>query len=153
MMSNFEFDSRGFWVKPFEVKHDVKCLGFLIYHAEMGTTLFLTDSKYSPYKFKGLNNIIIEANYCENIIQERKGEGNLEPFLMNRILHSHMSIQTCEKLLQVNDLSEVANIVLIHLSNGNSNENEFKQRIEKLTNKAVHIGLKGLKIELNKTLF
>jgi phosphoribosyl 1,2-cyclic phosphodiesterase len=52
-----------FDVIAFDTHHDVnEPCGFLIKHAEMGTTLFLTDTIYCNYQFPGLNNIMIEAN-------------------------------------------------------------------------------------------
>lgn len=140
----------NFVVMPFDVKHDVPCLGFLIHHAECGTTLFLTDTYYSEYKFSGLNNIIIEANYSNEIIDERLYQ---KQFLRDRIYQSHMSLETCCELLQANDLSQVNNIVLIHLSDGNSNEEQFVDRVEKLTGKPVFAATKELEINFNKTPF
>lgn len=59
-----------FKVIPFSVKHDVPCLGFLINHPESGNILFVTDTHYIPNTFKGLNQILIEANYEERILNE-----------------------------------------------------------------------------------
>jgi phosphoribosyl 1,2-cyclic phosphodiesterase len=58
-----------FDVIAYDVKHDAAdpfC--FLIRHKECGTVLFLTDSYYCEYNFKGLNQVIIEANYCQQIL-------------------------------------------------------------------------------------
>ena len=41
--------------------------------------------------------------------------GRLSPSLRNRTIKSHMSYDTCKETLLANDLSEVNNIVLIHL--------------------------------------
>ena len=103
-----------------------------------------------PNAFRDLNNIIIEANYCP-VIAKRK-LSDME-FLRNRIIKSHMSIDTCEDLLLANDLGKVNNIVLIHLSDSNSDENAFKLRIEKSTGKKVTVANNGLVINLNKTPF
>lgn len=141
----------SFKVMPFDVKHDaVDPCGFLISHADTGNILFITDSFYCPYTFRDLNNIIIEANYCP-VIAKRK-LSDME-FLRNRIIKSHMSIDTCEDLLLANDLGKVNNIVLIHLSDSNSDENAFKLRIEKSTGKKVTVANNGLVINLNKTPF
>ena len=64
-----------------------------------------------------------------------------------------MSYDTCEEVLQANDLSKVNNIVLIHLSPGNSNAIAFKQGIKCLTGKNVHIADKGVVIDFNKSPF
>lgn len=130
----------GFKVLPFNTKHDcAEPLGFLIRHAECGTVLFLTDSYYSPYLFPGLNNIIVEANYCQKILDERMIKKDSPAFLRDRVLMSHMSIDNCKDLLQANDLSAVNNIVLIHLSDNNSHARRFKAEVEQVTGKTVHV--------------
>lgn len=149
-----KFKVGGFTVLPFNVKHDaVEPLGFLIYHKECGTVLFLTDSYYSPYLFKGLNNIIIEANYSETILEERSNSGSLHGLIRNRVLTSHLSLETCKKLLLKNDLSKVNNIVLIHLSEGNSNEKEFIKEISDATHKKTWVASPGMEINFDKTPF
>jgi uncharacterized surface protein with fasciclin (FAS1) repeats len=64
-----------------------------------------------------------------------------------------MSIETCKGLLEANDLTAVNNIVLIHLSDGNSNAADFKKQVQDLTGKTVHIAGKDMVIDLNKTPF
>lgn len=142
----------NFKIIPFDVRHDAQePMGFLIQHPECGTTLFLTDTYYSPYKFNGLNNLIIEANFCEEII-DAKLKTDMR-FLRDRILKSHLSIQKCIDLLNVNDLSNVNNIVLIHLSDSNSNELEFKRKVEEATGKNTIVANNGIETEFNKTPF
>ena len=126
-----------FSVVSFDVKHDaVAPLGFVIHHPEMGNTLFLTDTYYVEYKFDDLNNVLIEANYDINLVSEG--------FLKNRIIQSHMSIDQCINTLKDNDLSNVNHIVLLHLSDRNSNAKDFKKRAEQATGKNVVIAEKGL---------
>lgn len=144
------FKIGNFKIMPFDVLHDVPCFGFLISHPETGNVLFLTDLIYSAYTFKDLNNIIIEANYDANIAKRKLGDME---FLRNRIITSHMSIDTCVDLLKANDLSKVNNIVLIHLSDSNSDASAFKNKVEEATEKNVTIADNGLVIPFNKTPF
>ncbi|MNL90041.1 hypothetical protein D3C87_2207830 [compost metagenome] len=58
-----------------------------------------------------------------------------------------MSVETCLETLQANDLRAVNNIVLIHLSDRNSDAKVFKQRIEDATLKTVTIATAGLTID------
>jgi len=136
-------------VMPFELKHDVMCVGFLFRHTTDNTFCFITDTLYSPYVFDGLTNIIIECNYSEAIINSR----NIPLFLKNRILRSHTSLETCKKFLSANDLSKVNNIILVHLSDGNSHAKEFKKEIEQLTGKTVHIADVGMDVHFGITPF
>jgi phosphoribosyl 1,2-cyclic phosphodiesterase len=148
------FRCGGFLLKPFEIKHDAaEPFGYLINHTETGNVLFLTDSYYSEYTFKGLHNIIVEANYCQSIIDERLMAGTNPKYLRDRVLESHMSLGTCKELLQANDLSQVNNIVLIHLSDSNSDAAKFKREVEEVTGKTVWIAEAGLTIPFNKTPF
>lgn len=143
----------SFKVMPFELKHDVPCLGFLIKHPQSGTTAFITDTIYCEYIFEGLNNIIIEANYSKEIIDQKMKEGG-NKFMRDRVLHSHLSLENCVKMLKANDLTKVNNIVLIHLSNNHSDEELFKNEIEKAApGKNVTIAFNGLEIPFNKTPF
>ncbi len=65
-----------------------------------------------------------------------------------------MSVETAIKTLKANDLTKVNNIVLIHLSDRNSDSRLFKQIIEEHTLKTVTIATKGLIIEnFNDTPF
>jgi phosphoribosyl 1,2-cyclic phosphodiesterase len=72
-------------------------------------------------------------------------------FLSDRIIQSHMNLDTCKKLLMANNLTQVNNIVLIHLSDRNSDAKYFKQTITELTGKNVSVAEPGLVIDFNKT--
>ena len=145
----------AFKVMPFKIQHDcAEPLGFVINHPECGNVLFITDSYSVHDTFKNIHNVIIEANYSHQIIEERVRNGVSPEFLRNRIFKSHMSLETTKLTLRANDLSKVQNIVLIHLSDNNSNATQFKSEIEALTGKVVHVADAGVVIEnFNKTAF
>ena len=145
------FNVGNFKIQAFDVLHDaVEPSGFLIHHPETGNVLFITDLIFSAYTFKNLNNIIIEANYDEALAKKKLNDME---FLRNRIIKNHMSLDTCVKTLKANDLSKVNNIVLIHLSDSNSDENLFRKTVEKATNKTVTVADNGLVLNFNKTPF
>lgn len=145
------FEVGNFKIISFPTIHDVEepC-GFLIYHTDCGVTLFLTDTVYSGFTFSGLNNIIIEANYDQEIINNKLGD---KKFLRDRIYNSHMSLDTCMEFLEANDLSQVNNIVLIHLSDSNSHEINFAKKVSAITGKTVTVADNGMTINFNKTPF
>lgn len=136
-----KFKIGGFTILPFKVMHDaVEPVGFLINHKDMGNCLFLTDTFYSPFKFANLNQIIIETNFShENLSTDMT-------FLRNRILNSHLSLENAVEICKVNDMSKVNNIVLIHLSDTNSNEKVFKETMENATGKKITVASNNITI-------
>lgn len=140
---DFRLDS---WrILPFNTKHDCRQpLGYLINHKKCGTVLFATDTYYLPNTFKNLNNIFIECNYSTEILKN----SNIDDSLKKRIISSHLSLETCINTLKANDLSKVENIVLIHLSDNNSDEKLFKQKVQEATGKIVYIANRNVEIKL-----
>ena len=129
----------GWAVLPFDVVHDAaEPLGFLI-AGEGEKVLYLTDTAYCPYRFNGLTRIMIECNYSREILDRNVESGALHPGLRRRLLRSHMGLDRVLTFLAANDLSEVKEIVLIHLSSQNSNAEKFKTAVQALTGKPVYI--------------
>jgi len=154
MSKNKKYNIGEFIVMPFDITHDApEPFGFLIKHDECGLVLFVTDTMYLKYKFPGLNNIIIECNYCQDILDSRLQDGDTIDMVRNRVISSHMSFETCKDVLRANDLTAVNNIVLIHLSDSHSNSALFKNEVESLTGKNVHIGESGKVIDFNISPF
>ena len=138
----------NFTILPFATKHDAaEPLGFLIQHIEFGKLLFITDSYYCQYSFKGLEHIMIECNYSMDILQQNIEDG-LNKSMARRLLKSHFSLENVKKFLQVTDLTQVKDIILLHLSDGNSNSEQFKTEIQRLTGIPTYIADVGLEISL-----
>lgn len=139
-----------FKVMPFNAQHNCKQpYGFLIEHPDCGRILFITDSRGLAHKFTGLNNILIEANYCDDIIDQQVMAGKMN----NSRTSDHMSIETCKQILKNHDLKAVNNIVLIHLSDANSHALRFKQEVQQLTGKNVQVASKNMILPFKKTPF
>lgn len=150
LQKNKKYQIGEFTVMPFDITHDApEPFGFLIKHSECGLVLFCTDTMYLKYKFPGLNQIIIEANYSQELLDARLQEGDTIDLVRNRVISSHMSLETCKDVLRANDTSMVHNIVLIHLSDGNSDARLFKSEVESLTGKTVTVADSGMKIDFN----
>lgn len=148
------FEVGSFKVLPFKIEHDVaEPLGFIINHPESGSILFITDSYFVRDTFKNISHVLIEANFSQEIIDQRVRDGASPEFLRNRVFKSHMSIETCLKTLKANDLSKVRNIVLIHLSDGNSDAKDFEKRVADQTGKPVFVADAGMVLELKKHPF
>lgn len=146
--ANKQYTIGRFIVLPFSLEHDVPNLGFLIQHPEIGKLVYITDSYYCKYRFKGLQHIMIEANYSKALLDENLYSDKTVLPVRDRVVESHMSLETCKEFLQANDLSQVKDIVLIHLSDNNSDGEQFKREIEGLTGKPTYIAQPGLEIEL-----
>lgn len=144
----------SFTIVPFNAKHDARePFGYLIKHYEMGNTLFLTDSYYVEFTFPNLNNILVECNYSEEILKANLRSGKVNPFVANRVRQSHLELDTLKTMLSANDLSSVINIVLLHLSDGNSDALRFANEIHELTGKCVQVADRDMVIEFNKEPF
>jgi phosphoribosyl 1,2-cyclic phosphodiesterase len=143
------FKVGNFKIVAFDTVHDAaEPLLFLIYHKETGVILFATDTSYIQYQFNGLNNILIECNYCSSILEANVKNGTINQNRYDRVVMNHCSLDTCNEFLAATNLTNVNNIVLLHLSDQNSNETECKKIIEQTTNKNVYIAKKNLKINL-----
>jgi len=131
-----------FKIIPFPVPHGVPTLGFLIRHPDSGSILFVTDAAFIPHKFSILSHILIEANYEEAILTNDRAVGN------------HMSLDTCLEFLRANDMRQVRNIVLLHLSSENSDSKMFAKSVQSVApNASIWIADKGLEVNLSKYPF
>lgn len=157
VISKFEhlksFKLGNFTIKPFELFHDVETFGFLIHHAETGLVLFATDTSEIPYSFDGISTVIIEANYCEDIVYNRQYNQSLDARLQDRIGTSHLSIQQVVEFINDCDKSNLNKVVLIHLSDGSSNAVDFKNKVETAIGVPTYIADKGLIVNIDKELF
>ncbi len=145
------FNVGKFMVKPFPVRHDVPCLGFIIAHKEMGSTMFLTDTMYTEFRPKGLNHIMIEANYSDEILQYNIDNREEPASMRDRLLASHMEIANTIKILNSTNLDFVNEVVLLHLSARNGNPTAFQARVKESITLPVYTASKRLKLNFNKT--
>lgn len=141
---------KGFIVQPIKLFHNVECYGFLIQHEEFGKMVFTTDTNSVPYKFKGVQHWMIEANYSEEILIDNA----CNDVYSRSASENHLEINDTIEVLKRNYSSELQNVVLIHLSSGNSNEKDFKERVQQeLGFDGVWVTNNGMEIELNKSEF
>jgi phosphoribosyl 1,2-cyclic phosphodiesterase len=142
-----------FDVAAFDVEHDAaEPVGFLIEHKEMGKALFVTDTHYIKYTMRHLDHVLIEANFADWVLDENVERGSIHPKLAERIRSSHMSLGFVKEFIVAN-LLEPRNVVLLHLSDSNSDAAEFKQEIGNLVKGDVHIAEPELTVNLNKYPF
>lgn len=121
-----------FEVLAFDTEHDAaEPLGFLIRHEDK-KMLFATDTFYLRYRFNDLTHIAIECNYVRSVMEEGLEKGLIDIKRVARTMKSHMSLENFIGFLNVNDLSKVQEIHLLHLSNDNSSIPMIKEEIRKI---------------------
>lgn len=139
----------GFLVQPIPVEHNVPNYAYIIEHSEIGKMLFITDCISFPYNVKNLRCILIEANYSEEICLDKVCQGH-EIRSHNEY---HMEIEkTLDALERMNNLN-LDKVMLIHLSNGQSNEQLFKEMVAERIGKKPFVADKGVEFEINKEDF
>ena len=140
----------NFTITPFNVPHDpdIECYGYLIEHEEIGKLLFLTDLMYCKYNFRSLNvnHIFCECNYSRDFVDE-----NYEHSVRNRVLKTHMELHTFLDFISTNDNPALRNVVLLHLSDKNSDSEQFLQKTKETVKYGAdcYIAEKGLEVDLN----
>ena len=139
----------GFKVLALEAKHDVPCLSFVVSHPEMGKLLFVTDSVSFNYRIDGLNTVMIEANYADDILDRNIAKGTLPVSMRSRLLTSHMELSQTIRTLTGLNLDEVDRVILLHLSDGNSDEARFVREVEEATGVMTYAADGGMKLDIS----
>ncbi|WP_048515120.1 MBL fold metallo-hydrolase [Megasphaera cerevisiae] len=130
----------SFIITPFTCQHDVECYGYHVQSIETNETLlYFTDTAYIKYRFRNIHYILAEANYSFDVMAENAKKGHVPWFVSERVVQTHMSIDTLLDFLKANDLHSVKEIYLLHLSNANSDAASFKTRVQKETGAVVYV--------------
>lgn len=144
-----QFTIGNFKILGFPIEHDVEGLGYLIQYELTGERLlFLTDSYYSKYKFNGLNYIMIECNYIKETLDQNIADGYIDQTMKPRLLQSHFSLENVKEFLKANDLSQCREIILLHLSDRNSDAERMIREIEELTGVTPKVADRELEVKL-----
>lgn len=137
----------NFNVLAFKTQHDAdEPCGFLVQLPDKSKLLFATDTYYLHYTFKDIDHWLLECNYDEGILRQNVASGEVHPNVAQRVRKAHMSLAQCIKTLQANDLSQMKEIILIHLSSQNSERKRFVDEVRKATGKLVIAANKGTEI-------
>lgn len=148
----------GEWsITPFGLIHDAQePLGFIIEHPECGRILFVTDTRFVPFSFRTqkLDHIMVEANYSDDILDDNILGDRLTLDRATRVRHTHMSLRSACELVKANETARLKTVILLHLSEGNSDAERFAREAAKSALLAkVYVATTGLSIELNKNAF
>ena len=138
----------GFKVTPFEVPHDedVTCFAYIIEHKDFGKLLYMTDCMYCRYNLKKLkiNHFLCECNYIKELADE-----NYEKGLRDRVLKTHMELETVKEFIRVNASDSLQNVILCHLSTENADADKIVAEVQKIVPSAnVDVARAGLVVSL-----
>jgi len=121
-------------IRFFKTQHDCPgSLGWIIIDARTEEILmFATDTYYVKYRFSGLDYIMVECNYCKDIIDKNVELGLMNKGLRDRIVSSHFELENVKEFLKANNNKDLKEVYLMHLSDLNSDENRMKSEVEKI---------------------
>ena len=141
----------SFYVQTLPVPHgDCECYAYIIDHEDIGRLLFATDLSDFPYKVKDCNHIMLECNNSLDMIVDNMVEGHFNKAASN----THLDMDNCFEVLHRLETPNLQSIILLHLSDWNSNENAIRERLsEEFPVIDCYIADKELKVELSKTEF
>lgn len=134
---------------PLPVEHNVENYAYLIEHKEIGKLVFCTDAISFPYKIKAVNHMLIEANYSNDIVLDNMMKG----YEIRSQNQYHMELEDTIECIKNNMSSELNNVVLIHLSEIQSDEQMFIEKVHAETGVRPVVAEKGLTININKEFF
>jgi phosphoribosyl 1,2-cyclic phosphodiesterase len=111
----------GTWtILPFDVQHDVsEPFGFLLANNAGDKLLFATDTYYIKYRFQGLTHLMLECNYCTDVLNQNVTSGRVHKSMKRRVMKSHFSLENVLDFYKANDLT---NYMKFASFNSNSDE-------------------------------
>lgn len=133
----------GFTVKPFDLTTidgrwthtnadgiECPCYGFLITHPEMGRMLYITDTNLIKWRFKGINHILLGANYDKDLVNvDNQSKAN-------HVFRGHLSIDTACDFVNANYSDSLQNVIMCHLSSENADSDSFIEKMKKVAKNA-----------------
>lgn len=139
----------GFVVMALPVQHNCDNYSYLITHEEFGSLVLCTDAISFPYKIKGLNHLMIESNYSEDLM--------IDNLCRNQEIRSHneyhMEINRTIEAIKRNMNPELRTLMLVHLSDGQSDEKLFQKMVFEEVGIRPIIADKNVKVGLNSEDF
>lgn len=147
---NKAFKVGDFYVKAFKLVHDVDNFGYLIQTPSGKRILFATDTQYVMTQFNDIDVYMLECNFDLASMQRAVHCGMLDQAVLIRVSQTHMSLETMCAYLDSADLTRTKRIMLIHLSDGNSDEEKYIKTVQDLTGVKTIAALKGDVIELDE---
>ena len=153
LTQKYRYSIGKFKVQCLKVPHNALCYSFIIKCPSGEKILFATDLSKFNYKVSGCDVIMMECNYSEDIIVEKMVEGKD----IRSQSENHLELNDCIKALYNNVCEKTKAVILLHLSDGLSNEKQFIKRAQEtvkgLSNAKVLCATKGQTYEINESDF
>ena len=146
---NYRYSIGKFKVQCLKVPHNALCYSFIIKCPSGEKILFATDLSKFNYKVSGCDVIMMEANYDEDIIYESLARGEV----VRSQSENHLEINDCIEAVERCVDTNTQLIILLHLSDGYSDEKRFQKMVHKATGKRVGVAHAGQVYEINESDF
>ena len=130
-----------FSVIPFDLKHDVPCVGYMIIHKEMGKMLYITDTELVKYRFKDIDHVLIGVDYDKELLSK-------DHPAYEHIARGHMEVGTAIDFIKATDPKGM--VILCHLSEDNTIARDVMWRFMTENIDNTIFAQKGLKIDLRR---
>jgi phosphoribosyl 1,2-cyclic phosphodiesterase len=118
LLSHFPNKVGGFIIQTFEAPHNAPNYGFLIQTPTNERILFLTDTTGVNLRFRDIDCIMVECNHDDDTLLDNLSNNDVS------MSHPewHLGLEDCIKFCKANYSSSLKQIILIHMSHTNINE-------------------------------
>ena len=127
LLSHFQNKVGGFIIQTFEAPHNVSNYGFLIQTPTNERILFLTDTTGVSLRFRDIDCIMVECNHDDDTLLDNLDKNDVS------MSHPewHLGLEDCIKFCKANYSSSLKQIILIHMSHMNINEQYALESVKK----------------------
>lgn len=149
-----KIEIEGFSVTPFEVPHDkdIVCYAYIIENTDFGKLLYMTDCMYCKYNFRNtkINHFLCECNHMKDLLDEK-----YEKFLRDRVMSTHMDLDTCKSFIAANKTNALRTVILCHMGAETTIAEECLPEVQNVVGEDVNVFVarKNLDVELSKYPF
>lgn len=150
LLSGFRNEVGGFIIQTFKAPHNVPNYGFLITTPTNERILFLTDTTGVNLRFRDIDAILIECNHDDSTLLDNLANADVS------MSHPewHLGLEECIKFCKENYSSSLKQIILIHMSHANVNEEYAVQMVQQsLPFDNVAVAHKGCKFYIDNDEF
>lgn len=150
LLSRFQNKVGGFTVQTFEAPHNVPNYGFLIQTPTNERILFLTDTTGVNLRFRDIDCVMVECNHDDDTLLDNLDNHDVS------MSHPewHLGLEDCIKFCKSNYSSSLKQIILIHMSHMNINEQyALKSVKEQVMFDSVAVAHKGDKFKIENDDF